>query len=89
MKYLPALVATSLICTQAFAFKPEHVEKLRSTASCANCDLSGFNFPSNANLEKADLSGASLSGANLSGANLSKANLSGANLTSTFGLKRF
>ena len=73
-----------------YPFNGEHVEKLRTTNRCRNCDLAGADLQG-ANLAGADLVGANLAGANLSGANLAGAyivhvdltgtNLSGANLT--------
>jgi uncharacterized protein YjbI with pentapeptide repeats len=69
-----------LIIGGAVAFDSEHLQKLKTSNQCRNCDLSGANM-SGANLTKADLRGANMSGANLSEANLSGANMSGANLT--------
>ena len=57
------------------AFRKEHLEKLRNTRRCENCDLRGVA------LEMADLGGAGLSGANLQGADLRGANLYRATLT--------
>src|SRR3954454_21402219 len=48
----------------AFAFNPDHLQRLAETKSCPNCDL-----------READLRGMDLSTANLQGADLSKANL--------------
>lgn len=72
----------------AYAFDAKQLQKLKTTTSCAKCDLSGADL-SGLDLSYADLSGANLSGANLTngtfysgnlaGANLAGANLSGAN----------
>ena len=75
------------------------LNKLKTTKSCAGCNLSGANLSgldlSKANLKGADLHGANLSGAklvnsiltgaNLIGANLKNTNLNGADLKSTQG----
>jgi uncharacterized protein YjbI with pentapeptide repeats len=73
-----------------------NLNKLKSTKSCAGCDLTaielvnfdlrnanlnGFANLSRANLTGTDLSGADLTGAKLTDANLTGANLIGANLT--------
>jgi uncharacterized protein YjbI with pentapeptide repeats len=82
---------------QVVAFNPEHLEQLRRTGSCLECDLSSADLPdallsntdlrganlTGANLIRADLRGANLSSANLSGASLINANLAGANLTNS------
>lgn len=58
----------------------EDVERLKSTGSCAGCDLSEAVL-SGLRFEDADLSGANLRGANLYGSTLTGANLDGAVLT--------
>ncbi|MGA3173926.1 MAG: pentapeptide repeat-containing protein [Syntrophorhabdales bacterium] len=58
----------------ARAFKPEDMNRLKTTKQCPFCDLSA------ADLASAELSGGRLSGARLSDATLSNADLSGANL---------
>lgn len=58
------------------SYSEADLQKLMTTGSCANCNLSG------ADLSKKTLSGADLSGANLKEANLTNANLNQANLTS-------
>jgi len=63
----------------AYAWNEVHLQRLKATKTCPNCDLSGADL-SGANLSGADLSGANLSNANLGGANLTSANLSNANL---------
>lgn len=79
-----------LIGAPAWAANPAHLEQLRRTGNCPNCDLSyahlrGRNLQGadlrGANLNAANLRGANLSGANLSGAILNNADLTGANLT--------
>ncbi|MBE9117992.1 pentapeptide repeat-containing protein [Lusitaniella coriacea LEGE 07157] len=69
------LTAPFWLTSAAFAANPNHVERLRSTNQCPNCDLS------NADLEDANLFGANLVNANLQGANLNSVNLGSANLT--------
>jgi uncharacterized protein YjbI with pentapeptide repeats len=77
------------------AATPDDVEKLKSTGSCASCDLFGENLSglqapkadlTNANLGEAQLYAANLSGANLTGATLDGANLSMANLEGATGV---
>jgi uncharacterized protein YjbI with pentapeptide repeats len=74
---------------------PENVERLKTTGSCAGCDLFGENLSglhapgadlSNANLAEALLYGANLEGANLSGAILDGANFKLANLRGATGV---
>ncbi len=65
----------------AYAWNETHLQRLKATKACPNCDLSGADL-SGADLSGANLYGANLSGANLTSANLSNANLYGANLTS-------
>ena len=67
------------------ASTPDDVAKLKSTGSCAGCDLFGENL-SGVNAANADLTGANLGeamlyAANLGGANLTGAILDGANLS--------
>jgi uncharacterized protein YjbI with pentapeptide repeats len=64
----------------ASAFNEADFQKLKTTGSCVDCDLSGV-LLIHWNLSGANLSGANLSGANLSDAYLAGANLSGANLS--------
>ena len=68
----------------ASAFNEADFQKLKTTGSCVDCDLSGvllihWNL-AGANLSGANLSDAYLAGANLSGTNLSNAILAGASL---------
>ena len=63
-----------------YPFNGEHVEKLRTTNRCRNCDLAGADLRG-ANLAGADLSGANLAGAYIVHVDLTGTNLSGANLT--------
>ena len=72
------LIAQALMSV-AEAANPEHLEQLRRTNSCPQCDLTNADL-TNAKLEKVDLSGSNLTGANLAGADLKGAKLSGANL---------
>jgi uncharacterized protein YjbI with pentapeptide repeats len=63
---------------------PEHVEQLKATRQCPDCnlrnaELGGLDLP-NAQLQNADLSGAILYGANLKGADLTGAILNDADL---------
>jgi uncharacterized protein YjbI with pentapeptide repeats len=99
---LPTLVrvfatvgAVVLVVGVLSAANPDDVAKLKSTGSCAGCDLFGENLsalqiPSadltNANLSEAMLYGANLQGANFTGANLDGANFSLANLTGATGV---
>ncbi|MEI6244385.1 MAG: pentapeptide repeat-containing protein [Acidobacteriota bacterium] len=76
------LAVSGVFMGQAQASDPEHVARLTSTRSCANCDLSNEDL-SGWVLEKADLSGANLSTAKLYKATLVMADLTGANLTET------
>ncbi|HIK25161.1 MAG: pentapeptide repeat-containing protein [Thermosynechococcus sp. Uc] len=66
-----------LVSAPAWAANPAHLEQLRRTGNCPNCDLSYARLRS-WHLEGADLRGANLNAANLRGTNLSRANLSGA-----------
>ena len=59
----------------ASAFNEADFQKLKTTGSCVDCDLSGVL------LIHWNLAGANLSGANLSDAYLARANLSGTNLS--------
>jgi uncharacterized protein YjbI with pentapeptide repeats len=73
---LAALTVTaSLMASGASAYDSDHLQKLKDTNECINCDLRY------ADLRYADLSGADLSGANLSRASLLDVNLTGADLT--------
>ncbi|HIK35587.1 MULTISPECIES: pentapeptide repeat-containing protein [unclassified Thermosynechococcus] len=76
VKVVPALFLL-LVSTPAWAANPAHLEQLRRTGNCPNCDLSYARLRGR-NLQGADLRGANLNAANLRGANLSGANLSGA-----------
>ena len=80
------LCVIALWVSSASAFNQTHVDQLRNTRSCPNCDLSGYNFYG------VDLTGVNLTGANLTGANLTDANpscayLSGAKLDGAIGFK--
>lgn len=70
------------MASAAVAANQDHVQQVKQTGSCPNCELSHADLQ-NLELENADLSRANLSHANLSGANLRNANLRGANLTAT------
>ena len=76
-----ALVAVSGVVS---ATVPDAVTKLRSTGSCAGCDLFGENLAGlqapNADLTNANLGEATFYGGNLGGANFTGALLDGANL---------
>lgn len=79
-----ATVATVVVVVGVLsAANPDDVTKLRSTGSCAGCDLFGETMPGlqapNADLTNANLGGASFYAANLSGANFTGATLDGAN----------
>ena len=84
-----ACVLAVMLPGTARAYDEAHLDQLKYTKACKDCDLEGANLAGanlreanlwNANLEGANLSGANLLGANLSSANLEGANLSGANL---------
>lgn len=75
-----ALFSTVLICPDAQAENPEHLERLVKSRSCPGCDLQGADL-SAVNLRNANLAGANLAGANLNLADLTAANLSNAVLT--------
>lgn len=86
---LALITSVGLAFGTAYAFSEADLQKLKTTKSCAECDLSGallihWVLPgadlSRANLAGANLSEAFLVGANLEGANLSNAILSGASL---------
>ena len=73
---------------------PEDEAKLRSSGSCAGCNLQDANLQgvraeggdlSNADLTNANLYRATLALANLTGANLNNTNLGGANLSGARG----
>lgn len=76
VKVAPALFLL-LVSAPAWAANPAHLEQLRRTGNCPNCDLSYAQLRGR-NLQGADLRGANLNAANLRGANLRGANLSGA-----------
>jgi uncharacterized protein YjbI with pentapeptide repeats len=71
----------------AWAENTDHVDQLRLTRSCADCDLAGAVFDgedlSTAVLTNASLYGTSFNNANLAGADLSTAMLSLAHLQGT------
>lgn len=80
--------------TVVSAITPDDVAKLRSTGSCAGCDLSDADLKgviaelgdlSYANLAGADLYRARLMGANLTGASLNGVNFAGADLRNARG----
>jgi len=82
---LLTLSVTSVIwASSTSAFDPADLERLRTTNTCVECDLSGADLKG-ADLEGADLTGADLKGADLvggawlNGANFTDADLSGAN----------
>lgn len=89
------LVAAAILTLPATAEAAnlEHLQQLKQTHSCGNCDLSHADLQA-LDLEKADLSYANLSGmnldhANLSGANLTAANLARANLKGVFNQSQY
>jgi uncharacterized protein YjbI with pentapeptide repeats len=90
MKLLAAILISTPFCfvPAAWAANPAHLERLRETNQCPNCDLSGANLEQanlfGTNLINANLRGANLSGANLGSANLTDADLSGANLGNAY-----
>ena len=57
-------MALALLASNASAFDPDDLQKLKDTGSCSRCDLSGADMWW-ANLEDADLGGANLMGASL------------------------
>ena len=63
-----------LAALPAWGYNPDHVERLRETGNCLDCDLR------QADLSEWNLRGADLTGANLFGANLARADLTGATL---------
>ena len=67
-------IAISIFASNASAFDPEDLQKLKDTNKCVKCDLT------EADLQGAELEDASLYGANLSQATLENANLSNADL---------
>lgn len=90
-QWMPLAILFAAIATIAplVAATPEDEAKLRSTGSCAGCnlieaDLQGVNAVrgdlSNADLSGANLYRAVLTGADLTGANLNNTDLGGANL---------
>ena len=90
MKHFTILIAFLMtISSQANAFDPAHLQKLKDTNECIACDLGAANlrgadlseaYLAYANLGAADLRGADLRGADLDRANLGGADLNGANL---------
>ena len=79
-----ALIGAIQVSASQPAANPEHVERLKTTRQCPNCDLreaelGGLELQ-NAQLQNADLAGAVLYGANLQGADLTGAILNEANL---------
>lgn len=86
---LAMLVIAVMAFATLVAATPEDEARLRSTGSCAGCNLAGADLQGvsaiSGNLAGADLTDANLyravlRGANLANANLTNANLSGANL---------
>jgi uncharacterized protein YjbI with pentapeptide repeats len=72
-RILVALTVTaSLMASDASAYDPDHLQMLKDTNECINCDLIGADL-SGAFLIRADLGGANLGGADLGGADLSEA----------------
>lgn len=72
--------ASACLTLPVGAENPKHLQQLRETKQCSQCDLRGVDL-SGEDLSFAVLVGANLTGANLKGANLSNADLTGANLT--------
>jgi uncharacterized protein YjbI with pentapeptide repeats len=88
MKFAPYMFLSLFALTaSANAYQKEHLEKLKETGSCVNCDLigadlsdihfgrSGFGHHVGADLRGADLSGANLRQVDLDDANLNKTTL--------------
>lgn len=80
---LTAIAAVAIGAGSLSAFTETDVEKVKTTGSCAGCNLSDANLAGEY-LANASLSGADLGGANLRGANLSGADLTGARLVDAF-----
>ena len=96
---LSSILATAILmgAPPSVAENLSHVEKLKATKKCEECDLTGANLASmnlrgidlyRAKLSSADLTGTDLRGAylrrtELTGANLTNANLRGVHLTDT------
>lgn len=82
-----AAAAVFLAVSSAHAADPAHVEQLKKTGSCENCDLTGATLSGlslkGANLKGAKLKGAQLGNSDMRNANLTGADLSGANLQGT------
>jgi uncharacterized protein YjbI with pentapeptide repeats len=84
LRLLATGVAVALTVAVGAAFAtPENVERLKTTGSCAGCDLFGENLSAiqapGADLSQANLGEALFYGANLEGANFTGASLDGAN----------
>ena len=95
VRVIATAAAAAALAGVVIASTPDDVEKLKSTGSCAGCDLFGENLAgvqaqngdlSNANLGEASFYGGNLSGANLSGAILDGANLKMVNLNGAIGV---
>ena len=83
-----AIAAAALLSVSpANAADLAHVQQLKKTGSCENCDLRGAKLNGlslkGANLKGAKLKGAQLGNSDMRGANLTGADLTGANLRGT------
>lgn len=76
------LALTTLAVLPTVAFEQLHLDQLKETGSCDDCDLSGADL-SGVSLKEASLVGANLDGANLSNADLTWAYVTNASLKST------
>lgn len=86
---LSSILATAILmgAPPSIAENLSHVEKLKTTKKCEDCDLSGANLTrmnlQGVDLYRAKLSGADLTSTDLRGAYLRRTDLSGANLADT------
>ncbi|HBM14871.1 MAG TPA: pentapeptide repeat-containing protein [Lentisphaeria bacterium] len=92
MKLIHAITIIVMFASNIFAYKQSDLDKLLSTKSCENgnlteADLKGADLR-NSNLRRVDFTGADLTNANLTGANVEGADFTGAmkvNLSGTRG----
>lgn len=84
-RIVSTVLAVGLGTSYSTAFDLDAIERLRSKAICADCDLSGASMTGSylpgAILTNANLTGVDLKEANMNRADLSRANLSGAELS--------
>ena len=80
-RFVGSLIAVACLLDvgAAHAWNEAHLNRLKASGHCRQCDLVKANL-ARANLSGANLTGSNLSGANFSEANLSRADLSGSNL---------